>query len=576
MDRDDRGFFSVTVDDVRAGVLYSYRVDGGNPLPDPASRFQPLGVHGPSAVVNPHEFSWTDGDWRWEAKPSSIYELHVGTFSPQGTFAGVESQLGYLATLGVDTIELMPLGEWAGRRNWGYDGVALFAPSHHYGTPNDLRRLVTAAHEYGIAIILDVVYNHLGPDGAYLSDFSPYYFSGQQRPWDATLNLDGPYSNVVRDFFVENALHWIHEYHVDGFRLDATHHLCNQGQRPFLEEFVSRVREGAARAVFITAEDNRSEARLVRRTSDGGFGFDAVWADDFYHHVRRAAAGDTDGYSANFSGTTHEIAATIRQGWSRREPIASAQGDATGSSWLAHRSEQCIICLQNHDQVGHRALGERLHHQISPATYRALSALLLCAPQTPLLFMGQEWAASTPFLYFTDHEGRVTEGRRAEFAPSSAFAQRETSPGPGKEAAFASSTLLWPERDIGHHQQTLRLYQALLEFRRSEPSLYRGVDPTSTAVAVDDDTIVLLRRAVDAPLVTVIVRLGKPGSITLPRCLPTAADGDGLGVILTTEDSSFTDAGVLPRVRSTPGQPTSIDFEGPAAIILRGPPVGLK
>jgi maltooligosyltrehalose trehalohydrolase len=581
MARGERGFFSALVDDMRAGALYWYRVDGGDPLPDPASRFQPLGVHGPSAVVNPHDFVWTDGDWGWEPKPSSIYELHVGTFTAAGTFAGVESRLGELGTLGVDTIELMPLAEWAGRRNWGYDAVDLFAPSHRYGTPDDLRRLVNAAHAHRIAIILDVVYSHLGLDGAYISDFNPYYFNRiQQSPWGATVNLDGPHSDVVRDFFVENALHWLHEYHVDGFRLDATHQLRDRSPRHFLEEFVARVRAGATRPVFIAAEDNRHDATLILSPEDDGFGFDAVWADDLHHHLRRAVAGDTAGYFADFSGSAGDIAATIRQGWCSSEQMSMAGGKGLGGDSSAIRLEQFIICLQNHDQVGHRALGERLHHQISPAAYRALSALLLCAPQTPLLLMGQEWAASTPFLYFADHDvdfGRsVTEGRRAEFAQWRAFAAPEKIPDPQSEATFARSTLVWSERDAGLHQQTLLLYRTLLELRRTEPSLCGKVDPRSTAVAVDEDTIVMLRCAAEAPLISVIVRLREPGSITLPCCVAAAAGGEGFRVILTTEDTAFTETGRPPNIRSQPGEPTAIEFDGPAAVILRGPLVASR
>jgi len=413
-------FFETSLANISAGSRYRYRLDGDRVLADPASRHQPDGPHGPSAVVDPAAFVWTDADWRGvPGRQLAIYELHVGTFTDEGTFAAAEARLGAIADLGVTAIELMPLAECAGRWNWGYDGVDLFAPSHNYGTPDDLRRFVNAAHAHGLAVILDVVYNHFGPDGAYVHAFSPYFTTDRyQTPWGAGVNLDGEHSDVVRAFFIENALHWIHEYHADGLRLDACHELRDARPRHFLAELIAAARRTVEhRTLIFIAEDDRNCAELITNVSDGGYGFDGVWADDFHHQVRRAVAGDSEGYYRSYSGAIEDIAETLRRGWFYVGQHCEHLNAPRGSEPKGVPVERFIICLQNHDQVGNRALGERLHHQIEDSVYRALSALLLLAPETPLLFMGQEWAASTPFLFFTDHESTlgqaVTEGRRA-------------------------------------------------------------------------------------------------------------------------------------------------------------------
>ena len=391
------GTFAGTSADAAAGDLYAYMLDGEGPFPDPASRFQPQGVHGPSAVVDPHAYRWSDHAWRGiPLGEAIIYELHVGTFTPDGTFAGVTERLPYLAELGVTVIELMPVADFPGSRNWGYDGVSLFAPSRAYGVPDDLPRLVDTAHGLGLAVLLDVVYNHFGPDGAYGSRFSPFYLSTRHRSlWGAAVNLDGENSTHVRQFFVENALHWLHEYHFDGLRLDATYGLLDDSPRHLMAELAARVRAAIRdRTVLLIAEDDRNLPAIIHPPEEGGWGFDAVWADDFHHQVRRLSVGDSDGYYEDFSGTLADIATTIRQGWSYSGQFSAYQGKARGTDPAGVPLERMVVCLQNHDQIGNRPFGERLHHQIEPARFRALSALLLCLPETPLLFMGQEWAAS--------------------------------------------------------------------------------------------------------------------------------------------------------------------------------------
>jgi maltooligosyltrehalose trehalohydrolase len=563
LSRTANGCFSGWVPDVAAGALYRFKVDGDGEYPDPASRFQPQGVHGPSMFVDPSTFVWTDDGWNGISRDDlTIYELHVGTFTPEGTFAGVESRLGYLASLGISAIELMPVAESAGSRNWGYDGVDLFAPSHHYGTPDDLRRLVNAAHRHGLAVILDVVYNHLGPDGAYVSMFSTQYFTERHpSPWGAGVNLDGEGSEQVRGFFIENALHWIHEYHVDGLRLDATHALVDDSDRHFLAELADRVRASATRPVVLVAEDERNLVTLVE-DPPRGYGLDGVWADDFHHHVRRAVAGDAEGYFADFTGNAADIATTLRQGWFYTGQPTLRSGEPRGTDPSRVDPRRMIICIQNHDQIGNRAFGDRLHHTIDQAAYRAVSALLLVAPETPLLFMGQEWAATSPFQFFTDHEpdlgAKVTEGRRREFADFSEFADpaaRSRIPDPQALETFAASRLVWEEMSAPPHAGILRLYRALLalrrELRRSNPAAQFAVS------AVDDRTIAVTRGAH-----LVVVRLGGAATVALDAF----ATGSSYSVVLTTEDGAFGGDGRVPQVRD---DGRTVEFAGPAAIVLK-------
>ncbi len=566
MTADGRGYHDAFVRDAGAGALYRIVLDG-QPFPDPASRSQPEGVHGPSRIVDPAAFRWrADGFRGVPLARAVIYELHVGTFTPEGTFAALTARLPALADLGVTVLELMPLADFPGARNWGYDGAALFAPAHCYGAPDDLRRLVDTAHGLGLAVHADVVYNHFGPDGAYAVPFDPEVFSERHRsPWGAGVNLDGPGADRVRDFFIENALHWIHEYRMDGLRLDATHAMVDDSPRHFLTELAVRVRETTpGRHVPVIAEDGRNWSHIVKPREQGGWGLDAVWADDFHHSLRRLLAGDSDGYFRNLRGTAAELAAILRDGWRFGPDHAYGQRDSRTSP-AGLPPESFVIAAQNHDQIGNRAFGERLHHQIEPAAWRAASALLLLAPQTPLLFMGQEWAASAPFHFFTDHAeplgSQVTRGRLAEFAHFEAFqnaATLERIPDPQAPATFAASRPDWAERNAGVHAATLRLYRALLALRREHPALARDPDAGHDARALDADTILLTRTAGGARL-TALVRLRGAGTVD-----PGAAPGT---VRLTTEDPPFAAAPRAPRIEGT-----RIAFERPGAVVFEAGP----
>jgi len=574
----DHGLFEAWVPEVRAGDRYRFQLDGEGPFPDPASRFQPDGVHGPSEVVDPGTFEWTDGKWRGVPLESLVlYELHVGTFSPQGTFAGVAAKLPELRDLGVTAIELMPVADFPGMRNWGYDGAALFAPARCYGTPDDLRRLADAAHKHGLAVHLDVVYNHFGPDGAYAAAFSPSFFSARHRsPWGAGINLDGERSEQVRDFFIENALHWIHEYHIDGLRLDATHAMVDGGPRRFLAEFSDRVRAGAGeRPVLIIAEDARNLAHAVKPVDAGGWGMDAVWSDDFHHQMRRLLAGDHESYYQDFSGTVADVAATLRRGWFYTGQRSAYHEAPRGTDPSGLPPRRFVFFIQNHDQVGNRAMGERLHHQIDPAAFRAASVVLLMAPQTPLLFMGQEWAARTPFRFFTDHHsdlGRlVTEGRRREFQRFRAFSDpmaRLRIPDPQAATTFASSRLVWEERMRGPHAATLRLYRELLARRRSEPALRSESGAAFEAKAVDADTLVLRRRGAGGATLLAVARLRGAGAVELRPPLLDPRDATWTPA-WSSEDPAFAEDPQPIRVEATKKQGLRIEFARPSALVLQ-------
>ncbi len=465
----DHGYFERAVDGLEPGARYRYRLDDEGPFPDPASRFQPEGVHGPSVVVDPDAFAWQDADWQPPPRDEwVVYELHIGTFSATGTYSGVQERLAYLKDLGVTAIELMPVADFPGRWNWGYDHAALYAPSRAYGTPYGLRALVDAAHRAGLAVILDVIYNHLGPDGAYVAAFAPMFTEKHHTPWGPAINLDDTHSAGVRHLFIDNAIHWLREYHFDGLRLDATHALKDDSDTHFLAELHDRVHaevDGPPRTLI--AEDPRNVSTLVQPRSEGGFGLDGVWTDDFHHQIRHMTAGDTHQYFASFAGhRAPELATTIRDGW-----FYQGQPDHTGADFGTDPSpvdwDQCVICIQNHDQIGNRPTGNRLTDDISDAVYRAASALLLFTPEMPLLFMGQEWAATTPFLFFTDHNEELGEqvraGRAEEFDHFADF--DGTIPDPQAQDTFERSKLRWSERDAGRHRRMLALYQDLLRLR---------------------------------------------------------------------------------------------------------------
>lgn len=527
-----------------AGTLYRYRLDGGEPMPDPASRFQPHGVHGPSQLVDPSAFRWTDAAWQSPARRDLVfYELHVGTFTPEGTYAAARERLSELRDLGVTAVELMPLGEFPGRWNWGYDHAALYAPSRAYGTPDELRAFVDAAHGHGLAVFFDVVHNHFGPDGAYVFAYGPVHSEVHDTPWGKAINLDGPHSRGVRDLLIDSALHWLREYHADGLRLDAVFALHDDSAEHFLAELTAAVAGLDGPRRYVIAEDNRNLRAVIEPRDAGGYGLDAVWADDFHHQIRNITTGETQGYFAEFANTTAaSLCRTIREGWYRA--AEAERGGRPGRRPV--RLDQFVWCIQNHDQVGNRPTGLRLHHEIAGDLYRAISALLLFAPELPLLFMGQEWAASTPFLYFTDHHSelgaQVSAGRKAEFGAFAGFAGEV--PDPQDPATFARSKLDWAERLEAGHAHTLTLYSDLLALRRE---LHGDVQATPHG-----DHGLVLRRGTEHLLVALAPEQ------SLPRLPDTR-------IVLHTEQPAYAPVPRPPRVGSS-----LITFLAPGAVVLSG------
>jgi maltooligosyltrehalose trehalohydrolase len=517
------GQFVTTVPDIGAGARYQFRIDGGPPLPDPRSRFQPEGVHGPSQVVDPGVFQWSDGDWTGlTSNGLVIYELHVGTFTTEGTYRAVIDRLQDLVYLGVDAIELMPIADFPGRWNWGYDGVALFAPARCYGTPGDLNALIDAAHAAGLGVLLDVVYNHFGPDGNYLREYSSEYFThAHTTPWGDAVNYDGPGSANVREFVIDNARQWIRDYHFDGLRLDATEQIVDSSDRFILGEMQEAVRSATDRSTVIFAEEARNLVEVVHPVEQRGWGLDGSWADDFHHAIMVLLLSIRDHYYADYEGTLEEIGRAITEGFVYQGEHSAFQDKMRGTRVSDEPASSFVFCLQNHDQVGNQPFGERLHHEIDRDRYATASALLLTLPQTLLLFMGQEFMATTPFLFFTDHIAElgklVTEGRRHEFAGLRAFAREElvdSIPDPQAESTYRGSQLRDSDREVGAGM--LALYRDLLRLRREDPVLANG-DRAHLDANVIGAEVLSVRRWTDEGERLLIANFGREMEVAVPE-----------------------------------------------------------
>ena len=468
------GWFERSVPDVGAGMHYRFEVDGGLRVPDPVSRYNPDDVHGASEVVDPAGFQWHDTEWRgrpWEA--AVVYELHVGTFSPEGTFAGVMQRLDYLVELGVTAIELMPVGDFPGARSWGYDGALLFAPDSRYGRPEDLKMLVQAAHAKGLMVLLDVVYNHFGPEGNYLHVYARKFFTERHHTlWGAAINFDGADSRPVREFFIHNALYWLTEYHFDGLRLDAVHAIIDDSSPHILTELAARVHAALRpeRQVHLVLENDANEARYL-----GAGCYAAQWNDDIHHALHVLVAGEADGYYADYANSPlRHLGRCLTEGFAYQgEPSAYRSRTARGEPSAQLPPQAFVSFLQNHDQIGNRAFGERIG-QLAPApAVRAAAAVYLLAPAIPLLFMGEEFGATTPFLFFCDFGGElreaVSEGRRREFRKFARFADAATQaaiPDPNRPETFVASKLDWASLGDPRRSDWLNYYRELLRLRR--------------------------------------------------------------------------------------------------------------
>ncbi len=478
------GWFECRLREAHAGLRYAYRIDGGLVVPDPASRHNPDDVHAPSGLVDAEAFDWPDDHWRgrpWHE--AVVYELHVGCFTPEGTFSAAIERLDDLVALGVTAIELMPVADFPGRRGWGYDGVLLYAPEASYGTPDDLKRLVAAAHQRGLMVLLDVVYNHFGPDGNYLHAYArPFFNPDVPTPWGAAINFDAAHSATVRDFFLHNALYWVEEFHVDGLRVDAVHAMHDRSAEHFADALSRTLREGPGRQrhVHVVLENHANDAaRLQRGAAGEPLRADAQWNDDVHHALHVMATGETDGYYVDFAAEPlAQFGRALAEGFAfQGEPSVYMGGRRHGTPSGGLPPTAFVNSMQTHDQVGNRAFGDRIAQQAAEAgrspALQALTACVLLSPAVPMLFMGEEFAASTPFLYFCDFDGdlarAVTEGRRAEFGRFARFADpalRDRIPDPNAERSFRDSQLRWHERAQGVHAATLALYTALLRCRQ--------------------------------------------------------------------------------------------------------------
>jgi maltooligosyltrehalose trehalohydrolase len=492
------GYHAAIVHGVPAGATYKYRLDDGHEYPDPASRSQPEGVHGPSQMVE-SRFDWTDGDWKGlDRERYVLYELHTGAFTAEGTFAGVVSQLDYLAALGVTAIELMPVAQFPGARNWGYDGAFPYAVQNSYGGAHGLKTLVDAAHQRGLAVVLDVVYNHLGPEGNYLSRFGPYFTSRYHTPWGQAIDYDGDESGPVRRYFIENALQWIDEFHIDGLRLDAVHASHDSGTPHILQELAATLKQRArdlGRTICVFAESDLNDVKIVRKPAEGGYGLDAQWSDDFHHSLHTVLTRECSGYYCDF-GSIGQLAKAFQNGFVYAGEFSTYRGREHGTETLDVPGSAFIVCSQNHDQIGNRMLGEPLSQMLSLEELKLAAGTVMLSPFLPLLFMGQEYGELAPFLYFVSHSDprlveAVRQGRRMEFA---AFTWQGEVPDPQAEETFLRTRLNHDLRREPRHRVLLEFYRTLISMRRDVRSLAELNRDNVEASASEESRVLRLRR----------------------------------------------------------------------------------
>jgi maltooligosyltrehalose trehalohydrolase len=549
------GYFEGLVTKADVGEPYWYRLDDAGDFPDPASRFQPEGPHGPSQIVDPGRFAWTDSDWRGpERNGQVIYEMHIGTFTPEGTWEAATRELPALAETGVTVLELMPVAEFPGRFGWGYDGVALFAPTRLYGKPDDFRRFVNEAHRLNMAVILDVVYNHLGPDGNYLREFSENYFTKKYlNEWGDAINFDGEQARHVREFFLENAGYWVDEYHLDGLRLDATQQIFDESEPHILVEIGQRVREKArGRGTLLVTENECQHARLVRPVEQGGYGLDGLWNDDFHHSARVALTGKNDAYYTDYLANPQEFISAVKWGYLYQGQWYKWQNKRRGKAALDLEPAQFINYLENHDQVANTGRGERLYQLASAGRYRAITALLLLAPGTPMLFQGQEYASSSPFFYFADHypelAAQVAKGRKvflSQFRDLALPEMQEQIADPSDEETFRRSKLNPQERITNARQW--QMHKDLLKLRREDPVFRlqrrRGVD----GAVLGDHCFVLRYFADDGQDRLLLVNLGRNLHLN-PAPEPLLAPPDGMRweTLWSSDDVKYGGCGTPP------------------------------
>jgi maltooligosyltrehalose trehalohydrolase len=557
LEKEPNGYFSGWVRGLRAGALYSFRLDAEDRLcPDPASRFQPLGPHGPSQIVDPASFRWRAAEFPGPHERGQVlYEMHVGTFTPEGTYAAAARELAELSRIGVTTLELMPVAEFPGQFGWGYDGVALWAPTHLYGSPDDLRRFIDAAHESGLSVILDVVYNHLGPDGNYLDQYAPGYFTDRYpNEWGKALNFDGDDSAPVREFFVENARYWIDEFRFDGLRLDATQSIIDQSPRHVIADITEAARRAGRqqhKRLFICAENEPQEARLAQPVARGGHGCDALWNDDFHHTARVALGGRREAYYHDYLGSPQELISALKWGYLYQGQHYHWQNKMRGQSALALEAWNYVSYIQNHDQIANSLTGARIQALTSPALLRAVTTFWLLSPPTPMLFQGQEFGASSPFFYFADHNrelASVVHTGRKEFLkqfPSIANAGASALiDDPAAVATFERSKLDFSERRT--HAPLYALHIDLLALRRSEEA-FAAQEAAALHGALLGPRAFLLRFFHPNGHRLIVVNLGDDLKLDpAPEPLLAARNGRRWQLLLDSEDVKYGGRGYAP------------------------------
>ncbi|HEX8141603.1 MAG TPA: malto-oligosyltrehalose trehalohydrolase [Pyrinomonadaceae bacterium] len=537
MERGPGDVYEAVAADTGAGADYFYVINGEKERPDPVSRWQPAGVHGPSRVCDPEEFAWTDSAWTGLAlKDFLIYELHTGTFTPEGTFEAATGKLAHLKRLGVTAIELMPVAQFPGGRNWGYDGAFLYAPQSTYGGPAGLKRLIDACHAEGLAVVLDVVYNHLGPEGNYLGEYAPIYSENYTTPWGAALNFDGEQSDGVRRFFIDNALYWLSEYHIDALRLDAIHRIIDIGPRHLLQELAAEFRSEAGRLgrrAWTIAESDLNDVRVIRPARECGYGLDAQWSDDFHHALHALVTGTELGYFADF-GRMADLAKALSEGFVYDGRLSPFRKKSHGNSSVERPGEQFVVFIQNHDQIANAYWGDRLASLVSLEQQKLAASILLCAPNVPMLFMGQEWGEVAPFLYFTSHTdealGRaVREGRKAEYSSYAREVGETVSAlggfaDPQAAETFEHSKLSWQRLEQSPHAQVFKFYRDLIAHRKQHPCL-SDCDKERTKITFDEERrwMVLERGAGAQSRAMLVANLSNDAqAIRLPKTLDGA------------------------------------------------------
>ncbi|MFA5073165.1 MAG: malto-oligosyltrehalose trehalohydrolase [Nitrospirota bacterium] len=525
MGMDKRGYWHVEANGIVPGTKYLYRLDNERDRPDPASRFQPDGVHGPSQVIDLDAFKWEDSLWNGlSLKDFIIYELHVGTFTTEGTFDAVAARLDYLGELGVTAVELMPVAQFPGVRNWGYDGVYPYAVQNSYGGPDGLKRLVNACHLRGIAVILDVVYNHLGPEGNYLADFGPYFTDNYRTPWGQAINFDGSYSDEVRCYFIENALYWVREYHIDALRIDAIHGIFDFSAKHFLQELAEIVHREAAvldRKIYVIAESDLNDVRVISPEEIGGYGIDALWNDDFHHAVHTLLTGEQAGYYQDF-GKIEQLKKAFKEGFIYSGEYSSFRKRRHGSSSRDMFARQFVVFSQNHDQIGNRMNGERLTSLVPFEALKLVAGTVLLSPNIPLLFMGEEYGETAPFQYFVSHNDAflieaVRKGRLGEFA---CLQCEGAVPDPQAEETFLRSKIDSELHQAGKHKMLFNFYAQILKLRKSLPALSIpcGRDATEVKGFENERVFTMHRRSGESNLLILLAFHRKP--VSLPILIP--------------------------------------------------------